>query len=111
MITDGTALAVSDGSFKAGFGTYSWIITTQDERYCLEGVGVVPGEKEFQSAYRSELCGLHAIMTVLQELARRSGLQEGIPMIEVGCDGEAAVKQVSKTWKDLGLDEKQADLV
>jgi hypothetical protein len=114
-ILEGSAIAVSDGLFKSSFGTFSWIITTPDEHAKLEGVGIVPGKPEFQSAYRSELCGLLAILSVLQELVKRYGLGDFAtahhPHITIACDGESAVKQAAKTRQDLKMDEKQADLL
>jgi hypothetical protein len=111
-IKNGTVIGVSDGSFKASIGTFSWILTTLDKKFRLEGVGVTPGEAEYQSAYRSELCGMLAIVTIIECLANRHKIQiTGTPILTIGCDGEAAVKQVSKQRQDLRLDEKQADIL
>ena len=55
-IQDGTALAVSDGSFYplSRIGAAAWIITTPDQSEWIEGGGVLPGPLFSQDLYCSE---------------------------------------------------------
>jgi len=67
----GTALAVSDGSYYPyeKIGAAAWIITTPDETQWIKGGGIIPGPKEVQSAYRSEVGGLVSIAVCLTSLS------------------------------------------
>ena len=55
----GTALAVSDGSYFPlhKVGACAWVIATPDGSQWISGGGLVPGTKEDQSLYSSELAG------------------------------------------------------
>jgi hypothetical protein len=53
----GTAIAVSDGSFKDNQGTSAFIIEGASKHGRLVGVNVIPGDSSSQSPYRSELGG------------------------------------------------------
>ena len=50
-LLSGTALAISDGSF---YGSCGWIIATSDGTQWIQGGGIIPGEPNVQSSYRSE---------------------------------------------------------
>ena len=58
-VIDGTALAVSDGTFYPShhIGAFGWIISTPDLAEWIQGGSIVPGELSTHSAYRAELCG------------------------------------------------------
>lgn len=49
------AIAVSDGSFKDGFGLAAWVLEGVDQTGRVLGVLSTPGDEKSQSAYRSEL--------------------------------------------------------
>ena len=88
-IINGTAIAVSDGSFSKAHGTAAWIIQGVSGPGEVGGVLVVPGYPSDQSPYRSELAGLYAIMTAVEAICAFYNIKEG--SIEVACDGESAL--------------------
>jgi hypothetical protein len=60
-LTNGTAHAISDGSFIDKFGTLAFTIV-DDHISSIIGLNVVPRHLGDQSAYRSELAGLYVIV-------------------------------------------------
>jgi len=62
-LRDGTAIAVSDGSFKDQFGTAALVIEGPDSDNQMLAVNVTPGHPEEQLSYRSELSGIFGIVT------------------------------------------------
>jgi hypothetical protein len=57
-IQNGTAIAVSDGSYKDGRGAAAFILETSNQFQTagrIVGVNSTPGETEDQSSYRSKL--------------------------------------------------------
>jgi hypothetical protein len=56
-IRDGTAIAVSDGSFKDFFGTASRGGGDSSPSHRIRGNNIFPGDTEDQGSYRSELSG------------------------------------------------------
>jgi hypothetical protein len=72
-IADGTAIAVSDGSFKDGHGTASFIITTLERTFSIQGDVISPGDSSIQEAYRSELVGLLGTVLLVEGRLRWTG--------------------------------------
>jgi hypothetical protein len=64
-IRNGTAVGVSDGSFKDQFGTAYWILQGETADGEMNGPCTVPGSSEVQSAYCSELAGLYGMITMV----------------------------------------------
>jgi hypothetical protein len=60
-IRDGTAIGISDGSFKDGFGMTPWVLEVSSPRHRIRGDNIVPGDTADQVSYRSELSGLYGI--------------------------------------------------
>jgi hypothetical protein len=90
-IGDGTAIAVSDGSFKDCFGTASWVVEGSSPSHRMRGDNIVPGDTEDQGSYRSELSGLHGIILVIHALCEFYKIDQGT--IEVGCDSITALEK------------------
>jgi hypothetical protein len=67
-ITNGTAIAVSDGSFKSGDGSAVFIIEGTTQNHQIKGCVIAPGGKDTQSAYRSELSGILATLVVTNKI-------------------------------------------
>jgi hypothetical protein len=63
-IKNNAAIAVSDGSFRQGFGTAAFVLEGYDQDQQLKGRVISPGCKEDHSAYRSELTGILATLTI-----------------------------------------------
>ena len=93
-IRDGTGVAISDGSFKNAFGTAAWVLQGADSKHAIEGRCSVPGPEDWQSAYRSELCGLLGSIYCATTLARKKGIMQG--KVRIGCDGLSAIQQISE---------------
>ena len=91
-IIAGTAIAVSDGSFKDSFGTSAWTVRGDTSDQFLTGVNVVPGSDEDQSAFRSELAGIYGILTAVSSLCSLHEVLSG--GITVACDGESALDYI-----------------
>jgi hypothetical protein len=106
-IRQGTAIAVSDGSYKDGRGTAAFILETSEnstETGRIVGVNSIPGEKEDQTSYRSEIGGVSGIVETVAILCARYSITSGA--LEVGLDGDQAMKNIFGNWP---LHPKQAD--
>ena len=101
-IRDGTARAVSDGSFNSvapigPSGTPSLNISASDENTDgLEAVKWVPGTIIDQSAYRSELAGVYGILAWLPIIVQQFDIEAGGIMIAL--DGESILTQSKGNW-------------
>ena len=69
-IKQGTAVGVSDGSFKDEYGTACWIMEDAQGLERIVGLCEVPGFCDEQDAYRSELTGIYALILVVKLLGR-----------------------------------------
>ena len=90
-IANGKAVGISDGSFKDEGGTAAWILENEQGTQRIMGTVVVPGYASDQSAYRSEIAGLYAMVLVVEMIKEVWGLTEG--GILIGCDGKDALNQ------------------
>ena len=68
---------VADGSFKDERGAAAWWLETKDGKASLSGTSVSPGPPELQSAYRSELIGVLAILETLRILTKDYQITKG----------------------------------
>ncbi len=90
-IQNHVGVAVSDGSFKNGHGTASWVLEGLNNVGRLQGNVVVPGRADDQCSYRSELTGLYSIALMVHSLCQVHGIISG--SMEVGCDGLEALRR------------------
>jgi hypothetical protein len=67
-VQTGEAIAVCDGFYQDSYGTASWVIEGVTPGIRAQGCVLSPGGAKIQSAYRSELSGILAIMIVAQLL-------------------------------------------
>ena len=98
-IANGTAVAVSDGSYKDNGGTAAWIIESKDGAQRMQGVVNVPGMVLDQSSYRSELAGIYGSVMVVEVIKEVIGLKKG--GILIGCDGKSALEQSISVEENL----------
>ena len=99
-IQNGTASCVGDRSFYpvAKVGAAAWIIPTDDGSSWIEVGGIIPGPREEQNSYRSEIGGL--IGKAIGLTCLRSKILPGAPPLITACNGIEALKQVeAKTEK------------
>ena len=85
-IMNGTAVAVSDGSFKDNGGTTSWIIENASGSQRIIGHVNVPGTVLDQSAYRSEIAGIYGSVVTIEIIKEILKLDRG--SVIIGCDRE-----------------------
>ena len=113
-IRDGTARAVSDGSFNpvtpiGPSGTSALNISASNENAdVLEAVNWVPGTVIDQSAYRSELAGVCGILACLSIIVQHFDIKTG--GITIALDGESAFNQ-SKGNRPLSISQPCFDML
>ena len=90
-IQDGTACAISDGSFKGSRGAAGFTITCPRTAAAYTGKHTVQGPSTANSAYRSELSGLLGILTLVDLLCVHDDIQSG--GVTIACDGLSALQQ------------------
>ena len=103
-IIRGTAIGVSDGSFKDEFGTASWAIENESGTQRINGDGIIPGFPSDQSAYRSEIGGLYGLVLAVEIIKDLWKIRSGA--IVLGCDGINALYQALDI-KNLTISSKQ----
>jgi hypothetical protein len=108
-IKNGDAIAVSDGSFKDGFGTAAYVIETDYCRGRMTGKVITPGGLTDQSPYRSELSGILSILVLIKHLCEVHNISDG--SIEVGCDGLSALNRAFSYVSIINADEPSYDLL
>ena len=89
-IRQGSCVAISDGSFKNSYGTACWSLQGDTDEGRIFGPCIVPGNKDDQSAYRSELAGLYGLVTMIEAVCHVHNIKEG--KVEIGCDGIQALR-------------------
>jgi len=90
-ITNGYAVAVSNGSFQEQVGLAACTIESQTHHHRIRGQGRTPGTSNNQGAYRSELFGIWGILTTLQQIIKKHQIQKGGVLL--ACDRLTALKQ------------------
>ena len=109
-----TASIVSDGFFKeesligpAGTSTVVLALSTECEaKFYAKGTNWVTGAGEDQSAYRSELAGVIAALTILDVLVRHHNITDGA--VTIAFDGDSALIQSDGDWP-LSVDQPSFD--
>ena len=99
-IRNGTASIVSDGSYNSSspigpVGTSAVIMAPstdmRDQQHWVKGWNWVTGPASSQSAYRSELAGVIASLTMLDIIVRQNNITEG--EVTIALDGLTAMQQ------------------
>jgi hypothetical protein len=91
-IQKGTAVCVTDGSFKKQKGTAAYIIKeslTADDSFM--GVVLTPGSASDQDPYRAELSGVYALIRKTTALAKEHGINGSITL---GWDCKSVLRNV-----------------
>ncbi len=89
------AIAVSDGSFKNGWGAVAWTIKGGDTAGRMVGMSFTPGTGNDQSAFRSKLAGIYGIVFTISHLMKAWELAD--MSILIACDGKLAVDCLNST--------------
>ena len=107
---NGTAIAVSDGSFfpHSQVGACAWIISSPDGTEWVRGGGIIPGIPADQSAYRSELGGQLGIAAIVSNLIMPTDTN---PELIVACDGLSALNKTNEKESDFKVTGKHIDII
>ena len=89
-IRAGTAVAVSDASLKAEFGTSAFVLEGDSCIDRITGVNIVPGPIQEGDSYRCELAGLTGIAVILQTLCNVHSIHQGC--IQIACDNKSTLR-------------------
>jgi hypothetical protein len=92
----GTAIGVSDGSYKENFGTSAFIFEGVHSKGCITGRNCIPEAPEDQSAHRSEVGGIVGMAVTLKALCKLYDITTG--SITLGLDGKLALNFASSEW-------------
>ena len=102
-------MAVSDGSFKEGFGMATYTILGEALARRLVATNVMPGRKEDIDSYRSELGGLYSIIAAVEQVVAHHAITGG--QIEVGSDCLVGLQWVFTDSGSVWPTEKHHDLI
>ena len=91
-IQEGTARAVSDGSYKEGKGSSAYILCGSDETLWVRGLNRSPGAPDIQCPYRSETCGVLGILINTTMTVKLHQVPSG--EVEIGFDGESVISKL-----------------
>ena len=111
-ITKGTAIAVSDGSYKEsrGVGTASWVISSKDKQNIITAGALSPGSRSIQSSYRSEMVGLLGVLNFLKEFCDQRNITSG--RCNIFCDGLSALQVVKEaTTESVKTTHSSCDII
>jgi hypothetical protein len=97
----GTLLAVLDGSYyeQTGKAGSAWIISSQNKSHFIMASSLPPGPPHIQSAYRSELVGILAVLQQILSLCQEYHISKG--SITVYCDNITALHRIFHTDIDF----------
>jgi hypothetical protein len=101
-IQQGTAVAVSDGTFREYSDTAAAAFVISPNIATIEGPSVirgenqVPGDRFSHSSYRSELSGILGILHSTRILCHFHNVTSGA--ITIGLDNESAIEQAKGDW-------------
>eukprot|EP00957_Ditylum_brightwellii_P070376 5346898-Ditylum_brightwellii.AAC.1 len=109
-IRTGTALAVSDRSFKYGRGAAECIMEDKvSSLHQITATSTVPGHIYTHDAYRAELKGIYMITQITQQVCRLHNITEG--SIIVACDCLKALQKVMSTETSFSPLSSQLDII
>jgi hypothetical protein len=97
-IQTGTAIAVTDGSFKNTLGTAAFTLQpdldTGSDTHAYVMVNQTPGAPQDMDAYRAELGGIFGIIDLANQLCKENQILSGA--ITVGCDCASALTNITR---------------
>ena len=115
-INEGTASVVSDGSFKretaiGPAGTSAVILSPNDnsnKNECATGANSITGTREEQSAYRNELGGIIAGLTIIDAIIRYKNIPSGA--VTIALDNDSAIDK-SNSDSPISINNKSFDYI
>jgi hypothetical protein len=93
-IQQGTAVAVTDGSFKDTMGTAAYVVQDRliDPTSRIVLVIQTPGRSKDHTPYRAEIRGVLGIVLTLDKICADHDIEEG--KVTLGCDYESALTTI-----------------
>ena len=109
-IEEGSLKIVSDGSYLESYkvGTAAWILETP-EGISTSGRMIIPGHKQSQGSYRSELGGIYGSLAHVDLICKHLQIDNG--KITLGCDGLGAVKIIEREFEVTKCNMGQFDVI
>jgi len=95
-ITQGTALAVSNGSFKEGRGVAAWTIEGRTATDKITGACLVPGTAEDHSTFWSKLMGILGVLLTVHHILMDYKQVQGT--LWVCCNGKSALSHAESDY-------------
>jgi ribonuclease HI len=88
---DQELLGCSDGSYVEDTGRcyHGWILASKIRRTIVEGCGPGHGQRDLLSSYRAELCGILALLYVVQRICNYHAVTTG--KLRLHCDNKSAL--------------------
>ena len=82
---------ISDGSYVKDHkvATAAWVITDELKEPVASGTTIVPGYADILSSFRSELCGILAVLEYVQDVCTVSGVSHG--QMTIYCDNKGVI--------------------
>jgi hypothetical protein len=110
-ICNGTAKAVSDGSFLSHqkIGVAAWIIESSNSNYSHKGHIICPGLTKIQYSHQSELIGFLGMIYHINQICTTNNIADG--QVEIGCDGMGAISAITSQISLIRSSWKHFDLV
>ena len=103
-------IAVTDGSYKPieETGSAAWTIESASGNEYISGISLIPGTQSSQSAIRSELVGVLAILAYMQKLKLENSFLSvgGI----LGCDCRSALESSFHSFRGPRVNDHHADI-
>jgi hypothetical protein len=97
-IQAGEVWIISDGSYNPArqFGTAAWLLEGKLSKLQISGTVITPGDATELSAYRCELAGILAAITVINEIALSHDLSASLTLF---CDCESGIDKAFFNFK------------
>jgi hypothetical protein len=110
-IRNGTAKAVSDGSYlqRENIGTAGWIIEGENVGNQIRGRHETPGSAGSQCSHRSEMWGVLGLIMSVNSLCQLHGIQHG--SILAKCDGEGTINILNNRHAIIKNNRKHYDMI
>lgn len=111
-IRNGTACLITDGSYfpEKEAGSSAFILTPgKTKRRKLIGMNWVPGTKEEQDPYRSELAGINGGLSMIAIILTAFDIIEG--KIEIALDGLSALRRSKDSINNLKIMQSSYDIL
>ena len=105
-----SAIAVTDGSYKPfeETGAAAWTIESASGHQYVSGISLIPGSLSVQSAIRSELVGVLAILAYMDRLK----IDHSLPAVggHLGCDCRSALETTFYSFRTPRVNDHHADI-